>query len=428
MKFHSIPSGDHAASFAEAIRAGLAPDRGLYFPDAIPQLEASSWLDDEDNDLPTLAAKILSPFAGESLTAKELQGLMEEALDFPIELRALPEWFDGCYLLELFHGPTAAFKDVGARVMSRLLGALTEERLTVLVATSGDTGSAVAQGFLNVPGIDVVILYPSGRISEIQEKQLTTVGHNVVALEVEGSFDECQTMVKSAFLDPDIQRVRPLTSANSINLARWIPQAVYYAYATHLLGQAADFVVPSGNFGNLAAGVLAAQMGMPAGTFVAATNANDVIPAYLQTGLFEARPSQATLSNAMDVGDPSNRPRLEALLGGPEGLRAHLQGASIDDATTLSTMRAVYETTGELVCPHTAVGLEVARRHARQATGARPVVVLATAHPAKFGEVVKQATGQTPALPAGLQAAADGHKQSIRIAPTDQALRDYLLG
>ena len=205
MKFHSIPSGQHAASFAEAIRAGLAPDRGLYFPDQIPQLDHSAWLDDEDNDLPALATKILSPFVGEAMSSGELRRLMDEALNFPVELRALPGWFEGCYLLELFHGPTAAFKDVGARVMSRLLGATTNERLTVLVATSGDTGSAVAQGFLNVPGIDVVILYPSGRISEIQEKQLTTVGHNVVALEVEGSFDECQTMVKSAFLDPELQ-------------------------------------------------------------------------------------------------------------------------------------------------------------------------------------------------------------------------------
>ena len=427
MKFHSIPSGQHPASFAEAIRAGLAPDRGLYFPDAIPQLDRSSWLDDEHNDLPALATKILSPFAGDALSAEDLQALMEDALDFPIELRALPEWFAGCHVLELFHGPTAAFKDVGARVMSRLLGALTSERLTVLVATSGDTGSAVAQGFLNVPGIDVVILYPSGRISEIQEKQLTTVGNNVVALEVEGSFDECQTMVKSAFLDSDIQRARPLTSANSINLARWIPQAVYYAYATHLLGQAADFVVPSGNFGNLAAGVLAAQMGMPAGTFIAATNANDVIPAYLRSGRFQARPSEPTLSNAMDVGDPSNRPRLEALLGGTAGLQAQMRAESIDDPTTLATMKAVHDATGELVCPHTAVGLEVARRHASRSDSVRPVVVLATAHPAKFGDVVLAATGESPVLPDALKAAAVQEKKSIRIAPNDSALKDYLL-
>lgn len=428
MKFHSIPSGQHAASFAEAIRAGLAPDRGLYFPDQIPQLDHSAWLDDEDNDLPALATKILSPFVGEAMSSGELRRLMDEALNFPVELRALPDWFEGCYLMELFHGPTAAFKDVGARVMSRLLGATTNERLTVLVATSGDTGSAVAQGFLNVPGIDVVILYPSGRISEIQEKQLTTVGHNVVALEVEGSFDECQTMVKSAFLDPELQRTRPLTSANSINLARWIPQAVYYAYATHLLGQGADFVVPSGNFGNLAAGVLAAQMGMPAGTFVAATNANDVMPAYLQSGAFEARPSLATLSNAMDVGDPSNRPRLEALLGGSAGLQASLQADSIDDDTTLSTMKAVFDITGELVCPHTAIGLEVARRRARKVNNPGPTVVLATAHPAKFGEVVERATGLTPVLPDSLREAASREKTSIRIAPTDEALKAYLLG
>lgn len=428
MKFHSIPSGLHTASFSEAIRGGLAPDKGLYFPTTMPQLPQSAWLDGEDVTLASLATQLLAPFSDGFLSPKTLLELMEDALDFPVELVGMPEWFGGCSVLELFHGPTAAFKDVGARVMSRLLGALTTERLTVLVATSGDTGSAVAQGFLNVPNVDVVILYPSGRISEIQELQLTTAGGNVTALEVDGSFDDCQAMVKSAFVDLDLQIQRPLTSANSINIARWMPQAVYYAYTVHLLGEAVDFVVPSGNFGNLAAGILASKMGMPSGRFIAATNRNDVMPDYLTTGVFAPKPSVATRSNAMDVGDPSNRPRLEAMLGGTRGLQTGLMAEAVSEDATLAALAAIHDRTGTLVCPHTAVGLEVAQRmKQRGELGERPVVVLATAHPGKFGDVVKEATGVTVPLPAVLTDVLGKTKQSIQIDPTDAALKAHLL-
>lgn len=428
MKFFSLTTPTHRVSFAQAIRAGLAPDRGLYFPEHIPALPRDVWLGASSKTAGEIASHLMAPFVGDAIPHIELEELMCDALNFPFEMVHMSDWFPGCSVLELFHGPTAAFKDVGARVMSRLLGRLTDEKLTVLVATSGDTGSAVAQGFLNVPDIDVVILYPSGRISEIQELQLTTVGNNVVALEVEGSFDDCQSMVKSAFLDVQIQTQRPLTSANSINLARWMPQAVYYAMATRLMGQPLNFVVPSGNFGNLAAGILAHRMGMPAGHFVAATNANDVIPAYLNSGEFHPQPSQETLSNAMDVGDPSNRPRMEALLGGVAGMRRALYGCSIEDEQTMETMQKVHQQCGELVCPHTAVGLEAARIwQGQNLHSGYPTVVLGTAHPAKFGGVVQRATGVDPQLPKSLQAAASGQKESTVIDPTIEALKTYLL-
>ena len=334
MLYHSLTDARITRDFAQAVVEGLAPDKGLYFPERIPSLPESLWLSDEDMEPWELGAAMMAPLAEGTLTHDALVDILRDVLNFPLELHEIK---DNVYALELFHGPTHAFKDVGARFLSRVLRSVSDQRLTILVATSGDTGSAVAQGFLNVPNIDVVILYPKGRISRIQEQQLTTAGANIQALEVEGAFDDCQAMVKAAFLDADLQAQRPLTSANSINIARWMPQSIYYAWATHLLGQPVQFSVPSGNVGNLAAGVLAAQMGMPHAGFVAATNDNRGLAAFLNGEAFEARPSVATLSNAMDVGDPSNRPRLEALYGRPGrvadggprrelGRRGHAQG------------------------------------------------------------------------------------------------------
>ena len=283
----------------------------------------------------------------------------------------------------------------------------------------------MAQGFLNVPNIDVVILYPKGRISHIQEQQLTTAGANIQALEVEGAFDDCQAMVKAAFLDADLQAQRPLTSANSINIARWMPQSIYYAWATHLLGQPVQFSVPSGNVGNLAAGVLAAQMGMPHAGFVAATNDNCGLAAFLNGEAFEARPSVATLSNAMDVGDPSNRPRLEALYGGDlAALRTEVQGASLNDEGTRKVMKEVADQTGYVMCPHTAVGYAGLMAHRKNDA---PGVVLATAHPAKFGEVVESATGRSPELPSHLGDCLSKTKEATVIPATYAALKDHLL-
>ena len=422
MKFFSLNGSPEAVTFQQAMRRGLAPDRGLYFPEQIPVLPEDFWLQPATETLAGFGSGMLENFWGQDA---ELFNLLDSALDFPVELRELSDWMPGAYVLELFHGPTAAFKDVGARVMSRLLSASSDERLTVLVATSGDTGSAVAQGFVGMPNIDVVILYPSGRISKIQEQQLTTVGENVQALEVTGSFDDCQAMVKAAFLDRDLQAHRPLTSANSINVARWMPQAIYYAWANFLLGEPAHFVVPSGNLGNLAAGVLAAKMGMPAKSFTAATNANDAFPQYLSDGTFKARPSIATLSNAMDVGDPSNRPRLEKLCGGTEAMQKAIRGAALNDEETLDAMRKVYDSTGYIACPHTAVGLEVGRRIHGASEG--PVVMLATADPAKFGSVVEQAIAIQPPVPQALQECMSREKRSTIIGPSLDELKAFLM-
>ena len=260
MLYHSLTDRQLTRSFAQAVVEGLAPDKGLYYPERIPSLPQELWLSEEDLNPWDLGAAMMAPLAEGDLQHEDLLDILKDVLNFPLELHEVE---NNVYALELFHGPTHAFKDVGARFLSRVLRRVSDKRLTILVATSGDTGSAVAQGFLNVPNIDVVILYPQGRISKIQEQQLTTAGANIKALEVEGAFDDCQAMVKAAFLDDALQAERPLTSANSINIARWMPQSIYYAWATYLLGQPAQFCVPSGNVGNLAAGVLAAQMGMP---------------------------------------------------------------------------------------------------------------------------------------------------------------------
>lgn len=427
MKFKSLTNSTLERDFAAAVVEGLAPDRGLYFPAQVPVLEEHVWLDGENAQPGDFGAAVLAPFVGDRLDADALRALFRSAIDFPIELVALE---DGRYVLELFHGPTAAFKDVGARSMARLLGHVSDRRLTVLVATSGDTGSAVAAGFLGVPGIDVVILFPGGRVSPLQELQLTTAGGNIRALEIQGSFDDCQRLVKQAFLDEGLRAVRPLTSANSINIARWMPQALYYAYATYLIGGPVHFVVPSGNLGNLAAGVLAHRMGMPAAGFTAASNANDVYPTYLAGGAYVPRPSVATLSNAMDVGDPSNAPRLDALFGGDAtALRATVRGAAISEAQTVEEMQRTWQECGYLACPHTAVGLAAARHNRSQAGrgGEVPVVVLGTAHPAKFGEVVEAHTGVVPELPKSLAACLDKPTEKTTLTADYAALKAYLL-
>ena len=418
MKYFSITSPSIRRDFAAALREGLAPDRGLYVPERIPQLE---WSSVQGASLPDLATRMLFPYVEGAITESNLADLMADALDFEIPLVQVHEQLSQ---LELFHGPTAAFKDVGARVMSRLLGATSTERLTVLVATSGDTGSAVAQGFYNVPGIDVVILYPSGRISHIQEQQLTTVGANVRAVEVQGAFDDCQRLVKEAFLDEEVQAKRPLTSANSINIGRWIPQSIYYAWATLQAGEPLEFVVPSGNFGNIAAGLLAHRMGMPALGFHAAVNANDVMANYMRTGSYEPSESQPTISNAMDVGDPSNRPRLEWLYGSDvKHMQKEFRVSSVSEDATRQSMRKMWEESNQLVCPHTAIGFEAAS----QSRVDRPQVVLATAHAAKFGGVVEAATGCAPEVPDTLLGCLDKAKESTVLPPEYGAFRSYLL-
>ena len=422
MLYRSLTDPSIERNFAQAVVEGLAPDKGLYFPERIPQLPEAFWLSDDDLQPWHLGAAMMAPLADPILTEAELSDILMDVLNFPLDLHEIE---DNVYALELFHGPTHAFKDVGARFLSRVLGKVSNKRLTILVATSGDTGSAVAQGFLNVPNIDVVILYPQGRISKIQEQQLTTAGANIKALEVEGAFDDCQAMVKAAFLDRDLQAQRPLTSANSINIARWMPQSIYYAWATYMLGQPAQFSVPSGNVGNLAAGVLAAQMGMPHAGFIAATNANDGLHTFLNGSDFVARPSVATLSNAMDVGDPSNRPRLEALFGHDlDALRAAVKSATLDDAGTQRVMKDVADRAGYVMCPHTAVRYAGLMEHRVKGV---PGVVLATAHPAKFGKVVERTSGHVPDLPDHLAECLKKTKEATVIPPAYDALKRHLL-
>jgi threonine synthase len=372
----------------------------------------------------------------DELDDSTLQRINSEALNFDAPLVRLK---DNIHVLELFHGPTLAFKDFGARFMSRIFSALRQEAdedLVILAATSGDTGSAVAQGFLGVEGIKVCLLYPSGQVSHIQEQQLTTAGQNVTALEVNGTFDDCQQMVKQAFSDARLNEQLMLSSANSINIARLIPQMFYYfnALAQLKVETAPIFVVPSGNFGNLTAGLMAQKVGMPAAGFIAATNLNDVVPQYLSTGYFKPRPSQRTISNAMDVGNPSNFARILHLFGSDQQeIRRHLWGASFSDEETQKAMGKVYEKQHYLMDPHTAVGYNAVQKYRQQVSGYfsenpdTPFVLLSTAHPAKFGDVIEPVIGEKVPVPDRLRQCLDKPKKSISMKNTFTELRSWLL-
>ena len=424
MQFHSTKNKNETAAFHEAILRGLPPDNGLYFPDHIPTLPLETWMGDEDTQPHHLATEVIWPYAHGSMERTDLERICADAINFPFPL---VETDPRRFALELFHGPTLAFKDVGARFLARAISHFSDQKVTVLVATSGDTGSAVAQGFYNVEGIDVVLLYPKGRISKVQEQQLTTVGGNVQALEVDGAFDDCQAMVKEAFLDAELQAARPLTSANSINIARWIPQATYYASTVHMMGENVLFSVPSGNFGNLAAGLLAHKMGMPCKGFIAATNANSVVPEYLATGDYQPRASVATISNAMDVGAPSNFIRLTRLFGDDlNAFRNTVSGFHLVDDATRQRIRHIHETSGYVCDPHGAIGhqaLDSALEADPEALG----VFLHTAAPCKFGDVVAPEIGTDPEMPDRLKAIIDRPKQAVNIDATYTALKDYLL-
>lgn len=401
---------------------GLAPDRGLYFPEVVPKFPEEKWEDILQCSLPEMGAILMSPYIQDELNCQEALAIFDEVFNFDIPLVQVNR---NIHSLELFHGPTAAFKDVGARFLSRVMSRFLDKKMTVLVATSGDTGSAVANGFLGVENIDVVLLYPSGRISEIQEKQLTTLGQNITALEVKGSFDQCQDMVKTLFLDEEAQSKRPLTSANSINLARWMPQGIYYAWAlAQLEAEKPVIAVPSGNFGNLAAGMLMERMGMPVERFIAATNANDIVPKFLAGEPYTPKASLATISNAMDVGDPSNFVRMEHLLGGQEGLRKFMNGFSCNDLETREWLKRCFEEEGYLCDPHGAIGYGALKTQLQaHETG----IFLETAHPAKFGDVVEPVIGQEVTIPERLAKCMREEKNSIVIEPTAEALKDFLL-
>jgi threonine synthase len=418
-------------SLRGAVLRGLAPDGGLYMPVEIARRSPVELEEFRRLPFTEVCFRVVRPFAGPALPEEVLWQVVSEAINFPIKLVSLSP---ALHILELFHGPTLAFKDFGARFMARLMGYFVrgENRpLTVLVATSGDTGSAVAHGFLGVPGIRVVILYPSKRISEAQEKQFTTLGENITALEVSGTFDDCQRLVKQAFGDAELNQRAFLTSANSINIGRLLPQMFYHVAAYRQLPVASVPLivsVPSGNFGNLTAGIFAKRIGLPVGRFVASTNANDVVPQYLRTGEFRPRAATPTYSNAMDVGSPNNFPRLLDLCRSRlEYVQREVWGHSATDEETLEAMKSVYSRFHYIADPHTAVGVlgwEAYRReHAEPAQG----LVLATAHPAKFAEIVTRAIGAAPPLPDRLAAYLQRHKLSLPMSDRFEEFKQFLL-
>lgn len=430
--------GGPPVSFAEALLTGLAPDGGLYVPASVPRFPEGARpsrtpshtpggeADERGHREPLSASADWSArhLLGDALPPDVRGAVVSDALSFPVPLRTLEE---GLYVLELFHGPSLAFKDVGARFLARAVAAVSGTG-TVLVATSGDTGGAVAAAFHGVPGTRVVTLFPLGGISERQRRQMTTLGGNVQAVGVAGTFDDCQCLAKEAFADPALRASAGLTSANSINVGRLLPQSFYYVEAAARLGwdeTPATFVVPSGNLGNLCAGLLAHRAGMPAEGFVAACNTNRAFVDWLETGDDTPRPSHSTPSNAMDVGIPSNLERIRWLYGQDRNaVRRHVRAVSVDAEATLGTIRDVYERTGYLVDPHTAVGLRAARTLGLPREG--PTVVLATAHPAKFPEVVGPATGVEPPLPPTLAARMEGREAWVEIEPHLDDLRSLL--
>lgn len=424
MRYRSTRGGD-LTSLAEAVVRGLAPDGGLYLPAEIPALTAEL-LQHRPRPLAEVAEGVLAPYLDEIPTPAR-RALLAAALDFPIPL---VEVTPGRHLLELFHGPTLAFKDVGARVLARLLAHFRgDERrpVTVLVATSGDTGGAVADAFHGVAGTRVAVLYPRGQVSALQERQMATLGGNVTAFAVDGTFDDCQRMVKEAFADVDLVRDLALTSANSINIGRLLPQIVYYVHGLAQLPPAAPppvVVVPSGNLGNVTAGLLARRMGLEMASLVAATNANDAFPEYLATGRARPRPSLRTIANAMDVGAPSNLERLRALTGDDvAALRRELQATPHDDDTIRHTVRNVHDRHGVLLDPHTAVGWSALDHLAPPPTV--PGIVLATAHPAKFGRELTPLVGEIE-LPESLRRCLDREVQSVPLAARTEELAKSL--
>ncbi len=432
MKYFSLHNNAPIVSFKEAVIKGLAPDRGLYFPNEIRPLPPSFFDTIETRSNAEIAYEVIQQFVGDTLSEAALKEIIQETLCFDFPLIPIEE---GVYSLELFQGPTMAFKDVGARFMARCLGHFNAgedtSEVTVLVATSGDTGGAVASGFLGVKGVNVVILYPDGKVSDIQERQLTTLGKNITALKVDGVFDDCQEMVKTAFLDPELAMSRNLTSANSINVARWLPQMFYFFFAYQQLkrkGQHENIVfsVPSGNFGNICAGMMAHRLGLPVQHFVAATNRNDTVPQFLETGIYEPKPSQATISNAMDVGDPSNFVRILKLVNNDTTkLKQLFSSFSYSDKETRKAMKYLYKHQGYVADPHGAVGY-LGLKKFQESHPETIGVFLETAHPVKFLDVVEKTIGTSVEIPAQIQSVMDKDKKSIAISDY-KGLKDFLL-
>ncbi|HXA01571.1 MAG TPA: threonine synthase [Cytophagaceae bacterium] len=430
MKLYSTNNREVEVSLKEAVFKGLPDDNGLFMPVSIPRLDDSFFKNIDKLSFQEIAYEVSKALIGDDIPAAELKKIIADVLTFDAPVVKV---HDNIYVLELFHGPSLAFKDFGARFMARLMAYFLEtekKEINILVATSGDTGSAVAQGFLDMPGIKVTILYPSGKVSDIQEKQLTTLGKNITALEVDGTFDDCQRLVKEAFLDKELNKKINLSSANSINISRLIPQTFYYFYAYAQLkkiGKPLVFSVPSGNFGNLCGGLIAKKMGLPIHKFIAATNANDIVPDYLLKGIFKPRASVRTISNAMDVGNPSNFVRLLALYDMDiNKIRKDIVGKSYTDGQTSSAISEVYHKTGYILDPHGAVGYLGLMDYLKSETADVNGIFLATAHTTKFLEVVEDVIGKKIGLPARLKEIVDKEKKSIPLFPSLKNLKEFL--
>ena len=418
MNFFSLNKKAPNVSFKDAVIKGIAPDKGLYFPERITPLPKTFFENIQSLPNTEIAFEAIRQFVSDEIPNVNLKEILKEVLDFDFPIVELEE---NVATLELFHGPTMAFKDVGARFMAQCLGYFSgssTDEVTVMVATSGDTGGAVANGFLGVDGVKVVILYPSGKVSDIQERQLTTLGQNVTALQVDGTFDDCQKMVKTAFLDEDLLKNMQLTSANSINVARWLPQLFYFLFAYKQLkskGKELVFSVPSGNFGNICAGMVAQRLGMPVKHFVAATNVNDTVPKFMQTGKYHPKPSTATISNAMDVGNPSNFIRIRHLFQDDfETLNENLSSFSFTDVATKKAMKEIHKEFGYVADPHGAVGYLGFREYQKTHPKAYGVF-LETAHPVKFLEVVEDTLGTTLEIPSQIQKVMGKEKKYVKI-------------
>jgi threonine synthase len=428
MKFYSLNKKSPAVDFKEATIRGQASDKGLYFPEHIPVLHKRFFETIREMDNSEIAFHVIRPYVEGCIPEAELRKIVKETIDFPIPLVQVN---DRMFSLELYHGPTLAFKDVGARFMSRCLGYFSrekEQKVVVLVATSGDTGGAVAHGFYNVEGVEVVILYPSGKVSAVQEKQLTTLGMNIHTLEVEGSFDDCQRLVKQAFADEELQREIFLTSANSINVARWLPQQFYYflAYKQWAESTPPVFCVPSGNFGNICAGILAYVSGLPVKHFIAACNANDVVPAFLQTGQYRPKNAVATISNAMDVGDPSNFIRmLELFQHKWDDLHEILSSYSITDDETKLTIQKVYKQYAYVLDPHGAVAYASLERYLNSVKDDRGIF-LETAHPVKFYNIVEPVIHKQITMPTALNEIVSGEKNAVKVPAEYKLIKDFI--
>ena len=428
--YYSLSNPSLTATFAEAVVQGIAPDRGLYFPQNITPLPASFFDQIDAMPIHDMAFTVMQPFVADSISATALKEIIAETLDFDFPIVPIT---DNMASLELFQGPTLAFKDVGARFMARCLGHLNQknsaQKVTVLVATSGDTGGAVANGFLGVKGIEVVILYPKGKVSEVQEKQLTTLGQNITALEVDGVFDDCQDMVKTAFLDTEITAKRKLTSANSINVARWLPQMLYYFIAYRALkGKHKKLVVsvPSGNFGNICAGMMGKKLGLPIDHFIASTNVNATVPRYMDTESYSPQPTVPTISNAMDVSDPSNFVRIQKIYNTSfPDLANDLTAYSFDDEQTKEGLKEIYSSSQYVADPHGAVGYLGLKKYLENHKDAYGLF-LETAHPIKFLDTVTETLGVDVAVPERIQSLFSKTKKSIPIA-SYAALKSYLI-